>query len=40
MDGLTRSLELQKSIGAISGDLDVAKLIDDRFLPADAKTLK
>lgn len=40
MDGLKRSLELQKSIGAISGDLDVAKLIDDRFLPADAKTLK
>ena len=38
--GLKESLALQKSIGAISGDVDVEKLIDTRFLPADAKFLK
>jgi len=39
-DGMTRSLDLQKSIGALSGDFDLEKLIDDRFLPADGKIQK
>ena len=39
-DGLKRSLDLQKTIGAISGDFDVEKLVDTQFLPADAKFLK
>jgi NitT/TauT family transport system substrate-binding protein len=38
--GLKESLALQKSIGAISGDFDVEKLIDTSFLPADGKTFK
>ncbi len=37
MDGLKRAIEVQKSIGAISGDVDAEKLIDTRFLPDDIK---
>jgi NitT/TauT family transport system substrate-binding protein len=40
IDGLKASLDLQKSIGALSGEFDLEKLIDTRFLPADAKFLK
>lgn len=40
MEGLTRAVELQKSIGALSGDIDLAKMIDTQFLPDDLKSLK
>ncbi len=35
MEGLKKAIEVQKSIGAISGDIDPNKLIDTRFLPTD-----
>ena len=40
MEGLTRAVELQKSVGALSGDIDLAKMIDTQFLPDDLKSLK
>ena len=40
MDGLKRTIEVQKSIGAISGDVDATKIIDTRFLPDDLKALQ
>jgi NitT/TauT family transport system substrate-binding protein len=40
MEGLQRSVELQKSIGALSGDIDVGKMIDTQFLPDDLKPMK
>ena len=40
IEGLKRSIDLQKSIGALSGEVDIEKLIDTQFLPADAKFLK
>ena len=40
MDGLKRAIEVQKSIGAISGDVDPNKLIDTRFLPDDIKAVQ
>ena len=39
-DGLSAVSTCKKSIGAISGDFDVEKLVDTQFLPADAKFLK
>jgi NitT/TauT family transport system substrate-binding protein len=40
MDGLRRAIEVQKMVGAISGDVDVAKIVDTRYLPDDLKALK
>jgi NitT/TauT family transport system substrate-binding protein len=40
LDGLRRAIEVQKMVGAISGDVDAAKLIDTRFLPDDIKAVK
>ena len=40
MEGLKRAIEVQKSIGAISGDVDTNKLIDTRFLPDDIKAMQ
>ena len=40
MEGLKRAIEVQKSIGAISGDVDPNKLIDTRFLPDDIKAVQ
>jgi NitT/TauT family transport system substrate-binding protein len=40
MEGLRRAIEVQKSIGAISGDVDANKLIDTRFLPDDIKAVQ
>ena len=40
MEGLTRAVELQKSVGALSGDIDLTKMIDTQFLPDDLKSLK
>jgi NitT/TauT family transport system substrate-binding protein len=40
MDGLKRTIEVQKSIGAISGDVDANKLVDTQFLPDDLKAIQ
>ncbi len=40
MAGLQRMIELQKSVGAISGDADVSKMIDTSFLPDDIKGIQ
>ncbi len=40
MDGLKRAIEVQKMVGAISGDVDANKLIDTRFLPDDIKAVQ
>lgn len=40
MDGMKRMVEVQKMVGAISGDIDLAKMIDTRFLPDDIKMPK
>jgi NitT/TauT family transport system substrate-binding protein len=37
MDGLRRMLDLQRSIGAITGSIDLSKAIDTSFLPDDLK---
>lgn len=38
-EGLKRAIEVQKMVGAISGDVDPASFTDTGFLPADAKIL-
>ena len=38
--GMKRMVEVQKMVGALSGDIDVTKMIDTRFLPDDIKTPK
>ncbi len=40
MEGLKRTIEVQKSVGAITGDIDAASMIDTRFLPDDLKALQ
>ena len=40
MDGLRKAIEVQKMIGAISGDIDAEKIVDTRFLPDDLKKLQ
>jgi NitT/TauT family transport system substrate-binding protein len=40
MDGLNRAVEVQKMVGAISGDVDISKMVDTRYLPDDLKALK
>jgi NitT/TauT family transport system substrate-binding protein len=40
LDGLKRSIEVQKMVGAISGDVDAEKIIDTSFLPDDIKALR
>jgi len=40
MEGMKRMVEVQKMVGAISGDIDLSKMIDTRFLPDDIKTPK
>lgn len=37
MDGLKRSVEVQKMVGALHGDVDLDKMIDTRYLPDDLK---
>jgi NitT/TauT family transport system substrate-binding protein len=37
MTGLARMVEAQKSVGAITGDVDLNTIIDTRFLPDDIK---
>ena len=38
--GLKRTIEAQKAVGAISGNVDYDKLWDTRFLPDDQKAMK
>jgi NitT/TauT family transport system substrate-binding protein len=40
LEGMKRIIEVQKSVGAITGDIDVTKIIDTQFLPDDLKTVK
>jgi NitT/TauT family transport system substrate-binding protein len=40
LDGMKRIIEVQKTVGAITGDADVSKIIDTQFLPDDIKTPK
>ncbi len=37
MDGLNRAVEVQRMVGAISGDVDIAKIVDTRYIPDDLK---
>ena len=38
LEGMKRIIEVQRSVGAISGEIDLAKMIDTQFLPNDIKT--
>ena len=38
--GMKRIIEVQKSVGAITGEIDLSKMIDTSFLPDDIKTPK
>ncbi len=40
LDGLKRMIEAQRSVGAISGEVDYSKIIDTRFLPDDLKKIR
>src|SRR5215471_4691851 len=40
LDGLKRMIEAQRSVGAITGEVDYNKTIDTRFLPDDLKAIK
>ena len=37
LSGMKRIIEVQKSVGALSGDIDVTKMIDTQFLPEDIR---
>jgi NitT/TauT family transport system substrate-binding protein len=38
--GLKRMIDVQRMVGAITGDVDYAKIIDTQFLPDDIKAIK
>lgn len=38
--GLKRTIEVQKMVGAIKGDVDVDSIVDTRFLPKDLQALR
>jgi NitT/TauT family transport system substrate-binding protein len=40
LEGMKRIIEVQKSVGALTGDIDLSKVIDTQFLPDDLKTVK
>ncbi|MEQ1613050.1 MAG: ABC transporter substrate-binding protein [Hyphomicrobiaceae bacterium] len=40
LDGLKRTIDIQKQVGALNGDIDISKSIDTSFLPDDLKTVK
>jgi NitT/TauT family transport system substrate-binding protein len=37
---MKRIIEVQKSVGALSGDIDLSKVVDTQFLPDDLKKIK
>jgi NitT/TauT family transport system substrate-binding protein len=40
MAGLRRMIELQKTIGAVTGSVDLSKIVDTQYLPDDLKAIK
>jgi NitT/TauT family transport system substrate-binding protein len=40
LEGMKRIIEVQKSVGALTGDIDLSKIIDTQFLPDDLKAVK
>jgi NitT/TauT family transport system substrate-binding protein len=40
LEGLKRMIEPQRSVGAITGEVDYGKIVDTRFLPDDIKAIK
>jgi NitT/TauT family transport system substrate-binding protein len=40
LEGMKRTIEVQRMVGAISGTVDYNKIIDTRFLPDDLKAIK
>jgi NitT/TauT family transport system substrate-binding protein len=38
LEGMKRIIEVQRSVGALEGEVDLAKMIDTQFLPDDIKT--
>ena len=40
LEGLKRMIEAQRSVGAITGEVDYDKIIDTRFLPDDLKKIR
>lgn len=40
LDGLKRMIEVQRTVGAITGDIDYNKIIDTQLLPDDIKAVK
>jgi len=40
LDGIKLAIDVQKSVGAITGDVDAKAIVDTRFLPDDIKALK
>jgi len=40
LGGLEKAIEVQRMVGAISGDVDAKSLVDTRFLPDDLKALQ
>ena len=40
LDGLKRMIEAQRSVGAITGEVDYTKIIDTRVLPDDLKKIR
>jgi NitT/TauT family transport system substrate-binding protein len=40
LEGLKRMIEAQRSVGAITGEVDYSKIIDTRFLPDDLKGVR
>jgi NitT/TauT family transport system substrate-binding protein len=40
LEGMKRMVEVQRMVGALSGDIDLSKMIDTRFLPDDIKSVK
>jgi NitT/TauT family transport system substrate-binding protein len=40
LEGMKRIIEVQRSVGALTGEVDLSKIIDTQFLPDDIKTPK
>ncbi len=40
LDGLRKAIEVQKSVGAITGDVKAEDLVTSRFLPEDLRTIR
>jgi NitT/TauT family transport system substrate-binding protein len=40
LEGMKRIIEVQRSVGALEGEVDLAKMIDTQFLPEDIRKPK